>query len=108
MGRTSDRSRTCCASWCLDAVSFEAPTPGHWLTEVRTLLTGGMSLGRRTPMTLRGRLHQLQPLVLPQLGQAWQRAGPLHLDTALHAHRGVAVAHRRLGGLGRAATPPGW
>src|SRR3954466_12844870 len=31
-----------------------------------------MPLGRETPMTFSDRLDQLQPLVLPQLGQAWQ------------------------------------
>ena len=42
-------------------------------TEIRTLLDRtAMPSGRLIPMTFPDRSHQLQPLVEPQLGQAWQ------------------------------------
>ena len=42
------------------------------MTDLVTFLTGRNVTGAETPVTLIDRLHQLQPLVLPQLGQAWQ------------------------------------
>jgi hypothetical protein len=39
---------------------------------IRPLSAGGMSSGHETPMTSPDRSHQLHPLVVPQLGQAWQ------------------------------------
>ena len=47
-------------------------TRGASVTDSRTSVTGRRVTGAQTPVTSTDRQHQLQPLVLPQLGQAWQ------------------------------------
>jgi hypothetical protein len=42
------------------------------VTDLVRFVTGREVTGAETPVTFPDRLHQLQPLVLPQLGQAWQ------------------------------------
>jgi hypothetical protein len=64
---------------------------GHCVTDLVTFLTDRNVTGAETPVTLIDRSHQLQPLVLPQLGQAWHE--PARIICTPHCmHMGASLA----------------